>query len=161
MTVHFRLQPIRSKKVLNSAKGSPCSGRFPGICNSNPETTVWAHLNGLSFGKGMSVKAHDIFGLHLCSDCHRYLDVGHGTKPLISDATLYRCLLIGVCETYLSLVLRDIIKVPLDPEPPPMLERPVKPRKPPEERQKIQSAPKWPPKGSRKLQSRNTLRRAD
>jgi len=31
-------------------------------CNGNPETTVFAHLNGAAFGKGKGQKAHDIAG---------------------------------------------------------------------------------------------------
>jgi hypothetical protein len=153
---------IRSTKVLRSAKGQPCAGRFPGICNGNPETTVWAHLNGHRFGKGAGLKAHDILGLHLCADCHRYLDTGHGTRPLISNETLLECVLRGVCETWVRLIKANIVIVPLDPE---RLssERPVKPRKPPEQRRPIpvgrplESRSDWP-KG-RKLQSANTLRK--
>lgn len=131
---------IRSQKVIASAKGAPCSARFPGICNGNPETTVWCHLNGHAFGKGAGIKAHDVLGFAGCSSCHAYLDTGHGTKPLISTDTLLECVLSAVCESYVRLITSGVITVPLDPE---RLssDRPVPARKPPAERAKIQSAP--------------------
>ncbi|MEO9231533.1 MAG: nuclease domain-containing protein [Devosia sp.] len=127
---------IRSRKVLDSANGKPCSARFPGICNGNPETTVWAHLNGAAFGKGMGIKAHDVLGFHSCSSCHAYYDVGHGTRPILTTDELLGYILSAVCETWVRLIRDGIIIVPLDPE---RLSsaKPVKPRKPPEDRAKI------------------------
>ena len=87
---------IRSQAVLDSARGQPCSFRFPGICGGDPETTVWAHLNGARFGKGAGIKAHDILGGHACFQCHAYLDVGHGTKPILDNETMLECVLGGV-----------------------------------------------------------------
>lgn len=151
MPENFRQEPIRSKKVLNSARGQECAGRFPGICNHNPETVVWAHLNGAAFGKGMGIKAHDVLGMHLCGSCHTYLDVGHGTKPLISTDTLLECVLSAVCETYVRLITAGIVIVPQDVERPKI----VKPRKPRAERKAIpQRKTEWP---SVPLKSRNTF----
>ncbi len=48
--------------------------RIPGVCNHNPETTVWAHSNAGADGKGMGLKAHDCFGAYLCSACHDEYD---------------------------------------------------------------------------------------
>lgn len=136
-----RETPIRSRKLLDSAKGAPCSIRLPGICNGNPETTVWAHLNGAAFGKGMGKKAHDVLGFHACFDCHRYVDVGHGTKPLMSEAEFSWAILRAVCETYVRVIRAGIVVVPLDPE---RLSssKPVPIRKPPEQRKAVgQSRP--------------------
>jgi hypothetical protein len=149
---------IRSQKVLRSAKGQPCSARFPGICNADPATTVWAHLNGAAFGKGMGIKAHDVLGFHACFACHSYYDTGHGTTAFLSDDVLLECVLSAVCETWVRLIQANIIIVPLDPE---RLssERPVKPRKPKAERRAIptgkplESRPTNWPEG-RKIQSR-------
>ncbi|HCE21893.1 MAG TPA: DUF1364 domain-containing protein, partial [Hyphomonas sp.] len=63
---------MRSKTITQSARGKPCALRLPGICNGNPETTVWAHVNG--FGKGMGVKTHDLLGFPACSACHAAYD---------------------------------------------------------------------------------------
>lgn len=152
------MTPIRSTKVLNSARGQPCAMRLPGICNGNPETTVWCHLNGGAFGKGMGQKAHDILGFHGCSDCHRYLDTGHGTRPLVSNDVLLECLLNAVCETYVRLVNAGIVVVPID-TPKPFNDRPVAKRKPPAERTKIpHGETKW---GSRKIPSRPIQRKGE
>jgi hypothetical protein len=124
---------IRSQKVLRSAKGQPCSARFPGICNGNPETTVWAHLNGGAFGKGLGVKAHDVLGFHACFACHSYLDVGHGTRPILSNDTLLECVLSAVCETYVRLIRAGIVIVPQDVAAP----KTIKSRKPRAERKAI------------------------
>lgn len=145
---------IRSQKVIDSAKGAPCAFRFPGICGGDPATTVWAHLNGARFGKGAGIKAHDILGAHSCHQCHFYLDVGHGTKPLISNELLLECVLAGVTETWVRLIVAGIVKVPQD-KVTPMLDRPVKPRKERGARAKVPSNP------DRKIQSRNTLRRKE
>jgi len=151
---------IRSAKVLNSAKGQPCSARFPGICCGNPETTVWAHLNGAAFGKGAGIKAHDVLGFHACYACHSYYDVGHGTKPLLSPAELLGYVLSAVCETWVRLIRAGIVIVPLDPERLSQ-DKPVKPRKPPEQRRKVpagrplESRSTFAPKASRPLRRHN------
>jgi hypothetical protein len=148
---------IRSSKVLNSARGQPCAARFPGICNGNPETTVFAHLNGAAFGKGGAIKAHDVLGFHACAACHAYYDVGHGTRAILDNDTLLECVLGAVCETWVRLIRAGIIFVPED-APKPFHDKPVKPRKPVEDRRSIpQRENPWPPRGSRKMQSRNDL----
>lgn len=144
MTLHQRDEPIRSQKVLNSARGQTCAARFPGICNGNPETTVFAHLNGAAFGKGKGVKAHDILGFHSCSACHAYVDTGHGTKPILSEAELARYVLEAVATTLVRLFRAGLLFVPVDVAKP-LHARPAKPRKPQAERKNIpQRADPWP-----------------
>ena len=62
-----------ASKYTRAARGQPCLVRIPSICNHNPETTVFAHLNG----GGMGAKHRDIFGAFACSDCHQWLDSGY------------------------------------------------------------------------------------
>jgi hypothetical protein len=147
---------LRSRKYLNGAKGSPCTFMGP-TCSGNPETTVFAHLNGAAFGKGKGIKAHDIAGLDACFDCHSYIDTGHGTKPLLTEAEFYWHLLRGVVLTVLNRAQRQIIIVPLDAE---QLSssKPTPARKPKEQRTKIPARVDAWPEG-RKLVSRNTLAR--
>ena len=61
------------RRIREFAKGRPCQFRVPGICNGNPETSVWAHVprGGIA---GMGQKAPDICGGIACSDCHDYID---------------------------------------------------------------------------------------
>lgn len=144
---------IRSRKILAHAKGQPCHARFPGICNGDTEKTVFCHLNGAAFGKGMGVKAHDVLGFFGCSSCHDYYDVTHGTKAWLDDATLLECVLEAVCQTWVTLIRDGIVVVPQDAAKP-LHERKPKPRKPKGERKAIpQPVNAWPPKGSRKMRT--------
>ncbi|MGV8950125.1 MAG: nuclease domain-containing protein [Cypionkella sp.] len=147
---------IRSQAVLDSARGAPCSVRFPGICNGNAETTVWCHLNGHAFGKGAGIKAHDIAGFAGCSSCHEYYDRGHGTKPLLSTDTLLECVLSAVLESYVRLIVSGVVTVPQD-TPKPAHERPIPARKPKAERAKVPNNPdrKIP---SRPMRTKETAR---
>mgnify|MGYP000498261172 CR=1 FL=1 len=68
---------IKSKAITNSARGENCTLRIYGVCNGNPETTVFAHAKG----GGMGMKAHDIHGCYACSSCHEWID-GGWTRPM-------------------------------------------------------------------------------
>lgn len=141
---------IRSQKVIDTARGAPCALRLPGICNNDPATTVWAHLNG--FGKGMGMKTHDFLGFPACSSCHAAYDTGKDRSKYVGDA------LRALCETLVALVLSGVVSVPQN-SPKARHEAPVKARKPPEQRAKINSRTEWPT--GQKIQSRNDLRRKE
>lgn len=128
---------IRSEQYTRGAKDSPCRFRGP-TCNADPSTSQFAHMNGAVFGKGAMHKAHDVAGIDACSACHAYIDVGHGTHPLISDAEFWRMMCRALVETMVDRIRRGIVVVRLDPE---RLssERHTPPRKPPKERAKINS----------------------
>jgi hypothetical protein len=59
----------RSKKLTQSAKHESCVS-----CGADDGTIVWAHSNSQKHGKGMGIKAHDLFGCYLCHECHRVFD---------------------------------------------------------------------------------------
>lgn len=128
---------IRSEKYRRGAKDSPCRFRGP-TCNCDPSTSQFAHANGAAFGKGAMIKAHDIAGIDACSACHHYIDVGHGTNPLISDAEFWKMIARGIVETMVDRIRRSIVIIPLDVD---RLssERPAPKRKPKEQRAPIQS----------------------
>jgi len=63
---------IISTKLRNSAKGQPCTFCIPGVCNSDPSTTVLAHLP--SEWKGAGNKSPDLFAGFSCSACHDHFD---------------------------------------------------------------------------------------
>lgn len=67
---------IRVPKITRSAKGKECQFKIPGVCNGNPETTVWCHSDESEDGKGYGHKAHDIFGAFGCAACHHWYDNG-------------------------------------------------------------------------------------
>jgi hypothetical protein len=61
-------------KIRQSARGEDCTINLPGVCNYNPETSVWAHSNRYEHGKGMGLKAKDEHGAYACYDCHMVYD---------------------------------------------------------------------------------------
>ncbi len=68
----FKDKPIRSKKLLSSARGESCVN-----CGARDDTVVAAHYQGLrslSYGKGKSQKPHDILVADLCHKCHTAFD---------------------------------------------------------------------------------------
>ena len=50
-------------------------------CGADDGSVVSAHSNWSEHGKGMSIKAHDVFVAHLCFACHGWLDQGWGPDP--------------------------------------------------------------------------------
>jgi hypothetical protein len=57
-------------KITKSARGEQCQVRIPWVCNRDPETVVFAHLNG----GGMGMKHLDCEGAYCCSACHDVVD---------------------------------------------------------------------------------------
>lgn len=57
-------------QITDSARGEQCLVRIPGVCNRDPETVVFAHLNG----GGLAMKHPDTEGAYCCSACHDVLD---------------------------------------------------------------------------------------
>ena len=60
-------------KITQSARGEHCQIRFPGICNHDPETTVFAHYR-LAGYCGTGIKPPDFMGAYACSACHDEAD---------------------------------------------------------------------------------------
>lgn len=156
MTAHFKFPPIRSREYLDGAKGSPCRVNIPHVCTGDISTVVSAHIRDEHTGK--AGKASDTSSVPACQACHDALD-GRSITLSREDWLFYA--LRGIQRTIEDRVRDGTLGLKLDPEPAPMLDRPIKPRKPPSQRQKIAGASNWPPKGSQKLQSRNNLRRND
>ena len=67
-------KPYRNKKLREFARGKECTLNIAGVCNYNPETSVWCHFN-FDGGK-MGGKTHDLSGGIGCGSCHSVLD-GH------------------------------------------------------------------------------------
>ncbi len=72
-------KPIRSPKILASARGEECTISSP-WCSFDREETVACHSNFSEDGKGISQKADDIFIAYGCSGCHRWLDASDAPK---------------------------------------------------------------------------------
>ena len=65
--------------IRDSARGEECTVRLIGVCNHDPETTVWSHYPRNDAGKGMGTKSLDLAGCYCCSACH---DVVDGRAPM-------------------------------------------------------------------------------
>ena len=64
---------IRSNSIRQSAKGELCTMQVVGVCNNNPETTVFAHFRWIG-GCGTGIKPSDLQGGFACSECNRWTD---------------------------------------------------------------------------------------
>jgi len=102
---YFKTPKIRSKKIRQSAKGKACALRIPGVCNGNPEKTVFAHLPG---NKGIGTKNHDLFGVYACSDCHDWLDGRKENKLCLNKEWEF---LRALQETQIILYQQGLIEV--------------------------------------------------
>lgn len=147
---------IRSRAYLAGARGENCKLRVAGVCCDERDTVVPCHVRDRHTGR--SIKASDLSVIDGCWRCHEVFD-GRAKMPdgqLMSNADWNFYALRGLQETIERRIEQAILSVPQD--------KPKvaasKPRKPKEQRAKIQSAgfpnPKLAP---RKLQSRNNLRR--
>lgn len=65
----------RNRKLLDAIATLPCQ-----LCGAEDGTIVPAHANGDRWGKGMGIKAHDVFAAALCHKCHVAVDAGSGTR---------------------------------------------------------------------------------
>lgn len=136
---------IASRKYIDGSRGQPCSFRMPG-CDGGGETTVFAHIRDRHTGR--SIKASDISGADSCHHCHARFD-GQLGAPLSEAEWLFYALR-GLQETLENRIRRGLLFLPQDVERPKI----VKPRKPRAERRSIPHNPE------RKIQSRNTLKKA-
>jgi hypothetical protein len=94
----------RNPKILEHAKGQSCTLNLPG-CRYYTETTVFCHLNGIEWGKGIGIKAHDV-GFFGCSSCHAKYDSTNDFDPDWLDLQVYR----AVIKTVIILLNDGVIK---------------------------------------------------
>lgn len=93
-------------KITKSAKNEDCQIRIPGVCNFNPETTVFCHKGGA----GMGLKSHDMQGAYGCSDCHNAVD-GRGKVPWNSKQEIENAFYEGIFRTQLILIEKGLISI--------------------------------------------------
>ena len=72
--------PVVSRKLRASAHGQDCTMQVVGVCNSNPETVVLAHINTTGTGS-KGAKCHDFSAAFMCSACHSWYD-GHAGSEI-------------------------------------------------------------------------------
>jgi hypothetical protein len=92
-------------KITQSAKGEQCQIRIPGVCNHNPETTVFCHYR---LNTGIGIKPNDLQGAYGCSDCHSEAD-RRTTMHEIEFVKL--CFAEGVFRTQAILQKKGLVKI--------------------------------------------------
>jgi hypothetical protein len=100
--------PIVSEKIRNSARAQDCTVRLPGVCNFNPETTVFAHLRMAGITGG-GQKAHDLHGAYACNACHDHID--GKIKGKLPSEFIQIAFYQGIFRTQIILVRLGLIKI--------------------------------------------------
>lgn len=72
-----------ARDLLDLARRIPCTLRVTG-CTSEP--TGPCHSNQQRHGKGKGIKAHDVFHVAGCDNCHRWLDSSNAPMHVKVDA---------------------------------------------------------------------------
>ena len=110
------LPKVRSKALMASARGQPCSLRiasFIGLQCSGTETVVGCHLPVT--GRGVATKATDLAVAFGCQTCHDILDGrNHNALAVIREkypAALGFRLLDALVETQARLVGMGILQI--------------------------------------------------
>lgn len=126
---------VSSKKYLAGSRGQQCAFRIPGHCNNDWSTVVPCHIRDRHTGGAQ--KASDLSVANGCSGCHDAMD-GRSTVLSREDWLFYA--LRGLQETIEQRFHAGLLIVPVDGETP-LMARPVKERKPKEQRKAIPSRP--------------------
>lgn len=73
--------------MRNACRGQQCYLMVPGVClgAAGAATVVPCHSNSHEHGKGMGLKADDIYTVPGCMSCHAWLDQGPAPKQLKRD----------------------------------------------------------------------------
>lgn len=73
--------------MRNACRGQRCYLMVPGVCMGahGVDTVVPCHSNSHQHGKGMGLKADDIYTVPGCMSCHAWLDQGPAPKQLKRD----------------------------------------------------------------------------
>lgn len=74
-------------KYLAACRGESCFLQIPGVCRGEQETVVPCHANWSAYGKGMGIKAKDVFTVPGCFRCHACLDQGFSLTDAEKRAT--------------------------------------------------------------------------
>jgi len=102
----IKSNPVRSKKLRDSARGENCTLRIPGVCNGDTETSVLCHLpHGR---RGVGTKASDDHAVIACSSCHDAIDMR--ALPPVSEAEIYECMVRAIAETHAIWRAADLVE---------------------------------------------------
>lgn len=99
---------LKCKAITDFARGQDCTLRLFGVCNGNPETTVFCHLPGHL--RGMAMKENDLHGAFGCSCCHDVID-RRVRVPEMTDAMMLDAMLRALSATQAILVREGLIRL--------------------------------------------------
>ena len=71
-------------KIRESARGETCSLRIPGVCNSDPATTVFCHLGKKGEATNKRNGDEAMNGVYGCNRCHDAIDFR--SRVFLSDS---------------------------------------------------------------------------
>lgn len=100
--------PREPKKIRDSARGEQCCIRLPGVCNYDPEKTVFAHVASVRLGHGMGIKT--TIGCYACSDCHDVVDRRVKLPSNLSETDVKIAFYEGILETIDRLFKKGLLK---------------------------------------------------
>ncbi len=82
-------RPGHEPKYLAACRGESCYLQIPGVCRGACErdSVVPCHANWSDYGKGMGIKAPDIYTVPGCARCHACLDQGMSLTKAEKKAT--------------------------------------------------------------------------
>lgn len=80
-------RPGHAPKYLAACRGEPCYLQIPGVCRGELESVVPCHANWSDYGKGLGIKAPDIYTVPGCARCHACLDQGMALTKAEKKAT--------------------------------------------------------------------------
>lgn len=100
----LRAEPVVSRRLRDSACGETCTLRLA-CCNSNPETTVLAHIRHFGWA-GTAQKPPDFLAVYACATCHDAID-GRGNVELWGWDDLLRAL----GETQIRMHRKGLLRV--------------------------------------------------
>jgi hypothetical protein len=108
----MKTEIIRSRKLLNAAEGQACVN-----CGIRDGTIVPAHYEGIramTFGKGKSIKPHDLVTADLCMRCHALFDgkkASHFKDPYLRKIDASEQFMFCVLQTLIRRVKQGVLKV--------------------------------------------------
>jgi len=87
------------RKLRKAAYMEDCTLRVPGVCNYDPETTVFAHAPSRDNGMGLKASPDYMrWGAFACSACHDFMD-GRAISLLLDSSHKPQLWLDGIYET--------------------------------------------------------------
>ena len=103
-----QLSRVQYRHIMDFARDKPCQVRLWQICNSDPATSVMAHIPSFC-NKGIGRKPHPLLVSIACSACHDAIDMRTNTD--FDPEFLRLAWAEGHCRTLEMLEQEGIIKI--------------------------------------------------